>query len=151
MFLLTNQSQSFKIWAENKMASENKQVLKSCPFCGNEDLYCGHIDFGHMGIGCQCGARMIQPISDEWIEGTQNLSVEDALKTIAQDALNQAIEKWNNQKELGRLQACMKQAGLECFIRDGTPEQVSQHMRNVAASANAKIQLLEEKTWDSEA
>jgi hypothetical protein len=30
------------------------------------------------------------------------------------------------------------------------PEQVSQHMRNVAASANAKIQLLEEKTWDME-
>ncbi len=40
-------------------------------------------------------------------------------------------------REIARLTACMKRAGLECFDRDGTPEQVADHMHKISASSLA--------------
>jgi len=51
----------------------------------------------------------------------QDLAARDA--TIQQQA-----------QEIGRLKALLKQAGMKCFIRNGTPEEVAAHMETVAAS-----------------
>lgn len=37
-------------------------------------------------------------------------------------------------REIDRLRACMKRAGLECFMKNGTPEEVADHMHKVAKS-----------------
>lgn len=53
---------------------------------------------------------------------------------------NRTIARLTADKD--RLRSCMKTAGLECFIRDGTPEQIAEHMRAVAKSSTAEIAAL---------
>lgn len=47
-----------------------------------------------------------------------------------------------------RLRECMKQAGLECFMSEGTPEQISEHMQSIARSHIEYQKQLEEELLD---
>lgn len=64
----------------------------------------------------------------------------DEVPATMADALKEHIEQCPKhpmsalKAEVARLQECMNRAGLECFMREGTPEQVAEHMRNVAKS-----------------
>ena len=44
--------------------------------------------------------------------------------------------------EVERLRACMTTAGLQCFLPNGSPEQVAEHMRTVAKASNSEIEGL---------
>lgn len=50
--------------------------------------------------------------------------------------------------ETNRLRECMRIAGLECFMRKGSPESVAQHMHEVATSWTKRIaELQSQLAW----
>lgn len=44
--------------------------------------------------------------------------------------------------EVERLRSCLDSAGMQCFMRDGKPEEVAAHMQSVAASHLAEVERL---------
>ena len=73
-----------------------KVEVKSCPCCGNGDLYLGHESFDTMAVVCWghgggCGLRVPVTFPEYNKKGR-------GLQGIEEDCLMKAVEKWNRRE-----------------------------------------------------
>jgi len=96
----------------------------------------------------------LREIGQSWIQKQDDLSAD--LSTLRRKYQDRRRELALVRDEVKRLRECMREAGLQCFMRDRTPDEVAGHMRSVMdsyakaadeAEARAKATDDQERAW----